>query len=300
MIDEKIRMGIAKLPYSGSRVGEMSEGPDALEKGGLGNYLEDRGCLLVEAKTALLTTEEQKEYGAWHQLGLASHHLAEIVAEQQIQGLFGIGLLSNCNGLLGMLAGLQHSRSTPRPLRVSLVWIDAHADFNTPETTLSGMLGGMPVAVSTGQCLHRLRTKCGLDPALPTRYVTMVAVRDPDPLEQELLDRSEIQHITAEETRRLSPAIDTQMKRLSSLSDVIYVHVDMDVLDTEEVPGHGLTVRGGPTSIELGKALEVMLRYPKAAAFGIASYPASRDPDKRSLRAAYNLIEGVTRGLKSR
>lgn len=302
MTREKIKLGIAKFPYTTARTAEVdrSPGPDALENGGLNGLLSQWGCIVSEVNTALLTAEEQKEYGSWHQVGLVSHHLAEIVADQEKRDLFSLGLLSNCTGLYGMLAGLQHSGSTSKPLRVGLVWIDAHADFNTPETTLSGMLGGMPVAVATGQCLHRLRMKSGLDPALPTRYVTMVAVRNPDPLEQELLDRSDIEQVTAEETRELSPVIGAQMERLSSLSDVIYVHVDMDVLDPAEVPGHGLTVEGGPTSIELGKAIEAMFRYPKAAAFGIASYPATRDPDKRSLKAAYNLIEGVTRGLKSR
>ena len=181
-----------------------------------------------------------------------------------------------------------------------LVWIDAHGDINTPETTLSGMLGGMPVAVSTGLCLQRLRIVSGLDPALPTRYVTMVGVRDTDPLEQEILDRSDIEHITVEQVRRLSPAIDLEMERLGILTDAIYVHVDMDVLDLDEVPGHNLTVPGGPSSKELGEALELMFEHPKAVAFGVASYPWNRDPDETSLKAVYTLIKGFMRGLKKR
>jgi arginase len=201
---------------------------------------------------------------------------------------------------MGMLAGLQKSGPDWRSLRIGLVWIDAHADFNTPETTLSGMLGGMPVAISTGLCLHRLRRQCGLDPALPTRYVTMVGVRDTDPYEQELLDKSEIQYITVDQVKRPSAAIDLEMERLTFLTDLIYVHVDLDILDPHEVPGHGLTVKNGPTSMQLGRTLEMMFEHPKAAAFGVASYPARKDPDGRSLKAVYNLIEGVVEGLKSR
>ena len=90
------------------------------------------------------------------------------------------------------------------------------------------------------------------------------------------------------------------MERLAILTDLIYVHVDMDALDPEEVPGHVLKVEDGPTSIELGDALEMMFEHPTAAAFGLASYPVGRDQDRRSLKAAYNLVEGVVRGLRNR
>ncbi|MEE8586261.1 MAG: arginase family protein, partial [Acidobacteriota bacterium] len=212
-----------------------------------------------------------------------------------------VGLLANCNSLLGVLGGLQHSGPTRRPIKVGLVFVDSHGDFNTPETTLSGMLGGMPVAVSAGMCLTNLRLKSGLDSALPTRYIVMGGVRDTDPLEQELIDRSQIEMISVADIRSLSENIHLQMKRLSKLTDIIYIHIDMDVLDPREVPGHPLTVPDGPTSLELAAALTEMFRYPKSAALGIASTPAGEnDPDGLSLQAAYNLIEGAIRGLQSR
>jgi hypothetical protein len=67
------------------------------------------------------------------------------------------------------------------------------------------------------------------------------------------------------------------MKRLSELTDIIYVHVDMDVLDPAEVSGHPLTVPNGPTSRELAAAISEMFRYQKAAAFGVASTPAGEN-----------------------
>jgi arginase len=91
-----------------------------------------------------------------------------------------------------------------------------------------------------------------------------------------------------------------EMERLATLTDLIYVHVDMDILDPPEVPGHGLPVEGGPTSPELAEALEVMFEHPKAASFGIASYPSERDPGGVSLKAVHNLIGGVVRGLNNR
>ncbi|MFQ6053056.1 MAG: arginase family protein, partial [Candidatus Bathyarchaeia archaeon] len=280
MDEEEIRIGISKLLHTGSWAGpELSEGPEIMERGGLGELLESMGCRVAESETARLTPEEEQHYGAWHRLGLASRHLGEIVAGQIRRGLFPIGLLSNCSGLMGMLAGLQRSGDSWRQLRVGLVWCDAHGDFNTPETTSSGMLGGMPVAVSTGLCLARLRMECGLDPPLPTRYVTMVGVRDLDPLERELLDRSDVEQISVDAVRRLSLSIDLEMERLAALTDLIYVHVDLDVLDPSEVPGHSLTVEDGPTSRELADALEMIFEHPKAAALGVAADPAGRDGD---------------------
>jgi arginase family enzyme len=90
------------------------------------------------------------------------------------------------------------------------------------------------------------------------------------------------------------------MQRLSNLTDLIYIHIDMDVLDPKEVSGHSLTVAGGPTSRELAAALTTMFTFKKAAALGIASYPANRDSDRMSLRAAYALIEGAVRGIQAR
>ena len=188
-----------------------------------------------------------------------------------------------------------------KPLRVGCVYFDAHADFNTPETTLSGMLGGMDVAVAAGLCLTRLLMKTGLDPALPTRYIVYGGLRDVDPLEQELLDRSDCTYLSVEDVRTVSEAVDGEMKRLSRLVDVIYIHVDMDVLDPSEVAGHPLTAPEGPTSHELAAVIKRMFTSPKAAAIGIASLPfGDRDKEGLSLRAAYRLIEAAVFGWKER
>lgn len=296
-----------------------SEGPRAMAEGGLLKMLERLGCEIKNIDTVALTDEEKKQYGDWNRDALESGHIGRLVAKNSRDEVLIIGLLTNCTDLLGMLAGLQRllpaekpaaadQRSLQReglagikPLRVGLVYFDAHADFNTPETTLSGMLGGMPVAISAGLCLTRLRMKAGLDPALPTKYIVFGCLRDVDPLEQELLDRSQCEFLSVEEIRSLSEVIDKQMKRLTGLTDVIYVHVDMDVLDPAEVRGHSLTVPQGPTSKELAAAIQKMFTHPKVAAIGIASLPfGQRDKQGISLKAAYRLIEGAVKGAKER
>jgi arginase len=297
-----VRIALIKMPYVGERnVPDTSRGPEYLEQGGIQKLLEEHGVETIQVSTVALTADEERAYGSWNHLALADGDLAKLVSEARRTGYLPVGLLANCNGLLGMLAGLQHSGPSGKPLRVGMVFIDAHGDFNTPETTLSGMLGGMPVAIAAGQCLTRLRLKAGLEPALPTRHIVEMCVRDTDPLEEELLDRSDIQQLTLEDVRTRSANLHREMKRLSEITDVIYIHVDMDGLDPREVPGHPLTVPGGPTSIELAAALTEMFKYDKVAAFGVASTPFDdRDKTGISRQAAYNLILGAVKGVQER
>ncbi len=295
-------VSLIKMPYRGERnLPDLSDSPDYVEKGGLQKLLEREGWQVRSTSTVALTPEEQKAYGEWNRLGLANGHLAQMVAAEIKEGAFPVGLLANCSALMGMLGGLQHSGPTSRPLRVGLVFIDAHGDFNTPETTLSGMLGGMPVAISAGLGLTRLRLKSGLDPALPERNMVLAGARDVDPLEQDLLDRSAVERVSVEDIKTRPATINRQMERLSGLTDVIYIHVDMDVLDPPEVAGHPLAVPGGPTSRELAAALTEIFRHEKAVAFGVASTPSGdQDRDGRSRQAAYNLILGALEGVRQR
>src|SRR5438105_11803079 len=297
-----VRVALVKMPYVGERnVPDTSRGPDYLEQGGIQKLLEAQGVQTQPVLTTALTADEEKAYGSWNKLALASGDLAKMVSEERRSGYLPVGLLANCNGILGMLSGLQHSGPSAKPLRVGMVFIDAHGDFNTPETTLSGMLGGMPVAIAAGQCLTRMRLKAGLEPALPSRHIVEVCVRDTAPLEQELLGRSEIQQLTLEDVRTRSANLHREMKRLSELTDVIYVHVDMDGLDPKEVPGAALPVPNGPTSAELAAAITEMFRYEKVVAFGVAAMPYD-DHDKTGIsrQAAYNLILGAVKGVQQR
>jgi arginase len=300
--DAGLMVSLIKMPYRGERnLPDLSDSPDYLEAGGLSKVVEQQGCRLRPTSNVALGPEERKAYGEWNRLGLANGQLARIVAVEVKEGGFPVGLLANCSSIMGMLGGLQRSGPSSRPLRVGLVFIDAHGDFNTPETTLSGMLGGMPVAISAGMCLTRLRLKSGLDPALPERHIILAGARDLDPLEQDLLDRSAVERLSVEDIKTRSASMAAQMKRLEGLTDVIYVHVDMDVLDPPEVAGHPLTVPGGPTSLELAAALTEMFGSAKAAAFGVASTPSGdQDRDGKSRRAAYNLILGALKGVQQR
>jgi len=181
-----------------------------------------------------------------------------------------------------------------------MFWLDAHPDFNTPETTRSGSLGGMPVAVATGRALQRLRLDARLDPPLPDRYIVMGGVRLTDPLEQQLLDDSAIEQVSVDDLRNMTPAVFAQLDRLNRITDKIYVHIDMDVLDPREVMGHQNKVPDGPSSEQLAALFErIFTRYPKASAIGFATIPAT-DEGGLSIAALNRMIAGAVRGLKAR
>jgi arginase len=128
----------------------------------------------------------------------------------------------------------------------------------------------------------------------------MVGVRDTDPWEQYLIDKYDVPQISVEDIKRLSPAIDMEMDRLSRITDLVYVHVDLDVLDPGDIPGAGLPVENGPTADELGEALEVMFEYPNLKGFGIASYPWRNDTERKGMKSVYRLVQGVVAGVKNR
>ncbi len=294
--DGRLRVALVKQPFSPTGT---SAGPNTMANGGIQPLLASLGAV-VRVEEVALTADEATEYGGWKRLGMALGHFAEIVSKNERDGYFTVGLLATCPSMPGLVAGLQHSGPTREPLRIGMLWLDAHPDFNTPETTRSGSLGGMPVAVATGRALQRMRLDARLDPPLSDRHIVMGGVRLTDPLEQHLLDQSFIEQLSVDDLRNQTPAVFAQLDRLSRLTDKLYVHIDLDVLDPREVMGHGNKVPNGPSSEQLAALFETIFsRYPKASAIGFATIPA-KDEGGLSLAAVNRMIAGAIRGVKAR
>jgi arginase len=294
--DGKLRVALAKQPFSPNGV---SKGPATMADGGIQKILGDLGAT-IRIDESRLTAEEDTEYGGWKRLGMALGHFADIVTKNERDGYFTVGLLATCPSMPGLVAGLQRSGPTREPLKIGMVWLDAHPDFNTPETTRSGSLGGMPVAVATGRALQVMRLDAKLDPPLPDRHIVMAGVRLTDPLEQHLLDNSMIEQLTVDDLRNMTPAIWTQLDRLNRLTDKIYIHIDMDVLDPREVMAHGNKVPNGPSSEQLARVFEeIFKRYDKASAIGFATIPPT-DEGGLSIAAVNRMIAAAVRGVMAR
>lgn len=294
--DGRLRVALSQQPFSPNGT---SRGPATMAGGGIRDTL-SRLNAVVRAAEATLSAEQTTEYGGWKRLGMALGDFADIVRKNEADGYFTVGLLATCPSMPGLVAGLQRSGPGRDPLRIGMLWLDAHPDINTPETTRSGSLGGMPVAVATGRALQRMRLDAGLEPALSDQHVVMGGVRLTDPLEQEILDHSRIEQLSVDDLRRASPAVFAQLDRLNRISDKLYIHIDLDVLDPAEVPGHGNKVPGGPSSRELATLFEqIFARYPKASAIGFATIP-SDDPGGVSISAVNRMITGAVKGVLAR
>ena len=137
-------------------------------------------------------------------------------------------LAGDCLTALGLVAGLQR-----RHRELSLIWLDAHGDFNTPETTISGYLAGMSLAMLTGRAPEPICERLGLRP-VPDEHAVLIGARDLDPAERDALEESRVRRLAA----------DSGAVRQSS--GEIYLHVDVDIVDGEDLPGLKFPVGAGP------------------------------------------------------
>jgi arginase len=291
-----MKFAVVTFPYSMDTDADTAAGPKALLQAGLADWLRELGHDVAGPFHVQLTPDEEAAYGAWNQIGLANAHLARLVSGAVHEQAFPLLLESNCYAAIGALAGLQKS-AEPRSQRLGMIWIDAHGDCNTTDTTLSGMLSGMPVAIATGLCLDRLRKQAGLDPPIVPRDVVMVGVRANDPLEQELIHQSGIEMIPVDDVRGECRQLRAAMNRLSNTVDLIYVHFDADVLDQSEVASMRLTEPNGPLRTDLAAALGIIMADPKVAALGIADINPEGDVGGRMVQAVLTVIKGGIAGV---
>ncbi len=158
----------------------------ALERIGAFKALEAEGISQTAASVTLPdATRAPVAWAAELGAGIAANVRAGLKAGEPVLVLGG-----NCNALVGVLAGFEGAYGADA--RIGLVWFDAHGDFNTPKTTLTGRLGGMPVAVSAGLAYPEWRATAGLSAPIPTDRIVMVDVRNLDPKERTLIEATDV------------------------------------------------------------------------------------------------------------
>ena len=199
--------------------------------------------------------------------------MAEAVAQATTPPVIVSG---NCTTSLGVLTGLQRARRD-----LAIVWLDAHADFHTEASTTSGYLGGLPLALAVGLGTLTLPDALGLRP-IPQSRAMLVDARDTDPGEQELLDQSAVTRV------RVQDLVDDVLP----VGDV-YLHVDVDVADPQDVPGLLYPAPDGPALTEVLAAVRRVMATGRVAAVGLAitwqhkpeAAAAHRDVVRRLLQA---------------
>jgi arginase len=182
-------------------------------------------------------------------------------------------LAGNCNSCLGTLSALQDP---------GIVWFDAHGDFNTPETSISGKLEGMSLAIATGHCHPELMAR-----PIPEQNVVLAATRSLDPLEEVRLRASKITLASIEDVPRA-------VHELASRLTTIYLHLDLDVLDPQISPGVNFSEPGGISPGQLYGAVRDVLATGKLAAAAIANFNPDLDPDGRTRQIALELVRTLS------
>lgn len=160
---------------------------------------------------------------------------------------------------IGTIAGLA-AFCRKEGKRLGVIWIDAHADFNTPESSPSGNVHGMPLAVSVGLGRRELTELYGPSPKVDSRNVVLIGVRDVDPLEKaNLKDRGVLTYTMADIDRMgMFSAAEEALERVRPRVDVLHVSFDVDCLDPEFAPGVGTPVKGGIQFRELHLLMETL------------------------------------------
>ena len=269
---------ILAVPYdSGHRGLRMGAGPAALLRAGLVDALREAGHN-VSVRMAELDPEQwQAEIQSSFQL---MRMLAVAVREARDAGRLPIVLAGNCNTAVGTLAGLGTDS-------IGVAWFDAHADFNTPETTTSGFLDGTAVAIISGRCWTQLAaTVPGFAPIADDR-ICLIGARDIDALESVLLDDSSVSVVAP---RELRDSLSRRLQLLTEHVDRIYVHLDLDVLDASVAAANSFAVSGGLTVDDARYALMAIAEKLEIGAITLSAFDPDADTSGSAARAAIDLI----------
>ena len=184
-----------------------------------------------------------------------SEQLANIVTDTLQKDEFPLVLGGDHSIALGSISGVAKVHKN-----IGVLWIDAHADFNTDETTPSGNVHGMILAALAGIGHSDLTNVCGWCPKINTETIVIVGVRDLDPAERERLHANAIHVFTISDIDQLGmPEVMRQALTIAGRhNDGIHLSLDMDALDPKEAPGVGTPVRGGLTYREAHLAMEMI------------------------------------------
>jgi arginase len=218
----------------------------------------------------------------------AQRQIAQSVAKAREESRLPLVLGGNCNTAVGGASGIGGAR-------LGVIWFDAHGEFCTPETTESGFLDGMGLAMMVGRCWrHILSTVPGYAP-VPEAATALIGVRDLDPLEAEDLENSAITKLRVEDIRDkgVGGAFGPFLEKLAREVDQVYLHIDVDVHDPGEAPANHYNAPGGLRADEVRESIAMIGQRIRIAGGGIGSYDPSCDPEGKTAEIAVGVLESL-------
>lgn len=224
---------------------------------GLGYKVEDLGNVAVEQAESAPAGGKRARYLA--QIAETCQRLAETVERSLAAGKVPLVLGGDHSIAAGSVSGVSnhfHARGE----KVGLIWVDAHADMNTPQTSPSGNVHGMPLACLIGKGPNALTQLFGYAPKVDPRNVVLVGLRDVDDLEAPHVKKSGVKAFTMRDIDEmgLKRVMQEAIAIASNGTAGIHLSFDMDSVDPDEAPGVGTPVRGGMTYREAHLAMEIL------------------------------------------
>ena len=216
-----------------------------------------------------ILTPELPDADPLHRMGVLYKHLADKVAEVEYPTSYS----GDCISAIGVLGGLERRHIYP-----TLIWFDAHGDFNTYETSPSGFPGGMPLAMLTGRGDQTIMRAVGLTPLLDERVI-LVDGRDLDAGEDTAVADSDIAHTSVEELFTGVPP-----------DGPIHVHLDGDVVNPDEMPAMNYPAAGGPSLLEVSVALKGLVDTGRVVALSVSSWNPSLAGADIAVEATLSLV----------
>ncbi|MEP7003428.1 MAG: arginase [Chloroflexota bacterium] len=254
---------------------------------GLGYRVRDRGNIRVQDRDQDVEIEYAHGARQAHhaeEIVRAAEELATIVAEIAKSGSMPIVLGGDHSIGMGTIAGLARAGH-----RVGVIWVDAHGDINTPDTTPSGNVHGMPFAVALGLADDPFPK--ALRGNTDGTAGVLLGIRDIDPGERANIKRSGVTPITMSDIDRVGIAASIERAiAVASKGDGIHLSLDMDAIDPDEAPGVGTPVRGGLTYREAQLAMEMLAACGKLRSIEVCEVNPILDRENRTAMLAVELI----------
>lgn len=281
-----MNVSIIAVPWdSGHRAIRMGGGPVHLLESGIEDAIRQDGHT-TRVSTLESTLELSTEVAGAFDL---ARSIADAVRTALAGNAFPLVLAGNCFSALGTVTGLGARRT-------GILWLDAHGDLNTPETTTSGFLDGMAAATITGRCWTELTaTLPGFGP-VPDRHLLLVGARDLDAAEVRLIGDDRIRCITTADLRRDGPACaGPPIARIADNVDGFYLHVDLDVLDPDIARANGFAAPGGLAVRDIAALTDVTAGSAPITGAAITAYDPAYDRDGEAARAAVAIARAIVR-----
>ena len=295
---KKIRVIGVPLDLGQSRRG-VDMGPSAVRVAGLEARLEALGFVVEDAGNIAVAIPEQKKEGQPNakylkEITATCTKHAELVLKTLEAGKTPVVLGGDHSVAVGTVSGVSEFFRRQNQ-KLGLLWIDAHADINTPESSPSGNVHGMPLAAIMGLGPAELANIFGFSPKISPENCVLVGVRDIDAAEKENVRKAGIEVYTMRDIdeRGMRTVIEEALRAAGRGTAGYHVSLDMDWVDPEDAPGVGTPVRGGATYREAHLAMEIIADHGRLTSFEIVEVNPVIDERNQTANLAVELTLSV-------